>query len=439
MKTVDLFPGGYHPDHNPPVRGDKITADRYFSKDWMKKEWDHLWTKIWHVGGHISDIEEAGDWVRHNMMAESVIMVRQKDGSIKAFYNACQHRGNRLVFEDIGGGEAITCSYHGWKWGNDGVLEQVQNPEDVIGGNPCGKLKLVELKCEVWAGFIWYNMDPEAQQLLEWLDPLPELLAGYQMETQTRTLYLTTEVPCNWKVIRDNFNESYHLPTLHPELATFVEDDYKNTHFQSYKSGHNVMVMKGHQPSTREIPQEFCEPPLDDVLDYWGLDAKAFEKRPADARLAIQKAKREKGGERGFTFFETLNDTQLTDYYHCTFWPNFSLTLSSDGFQVLRSEPHPTDPEKCIFDHWFFNPEVEGRDVVETPIGPLPFEDAEHETIIYGEKSLGYVADQDLSVGSGQQKGLHSRGYTGGVLTGQEKRIQRFHELLNDAVGVGPT
>lgn len=73
---------------------------------------------------------------------------------------------------------------------------------------------------------------------------------------------------------------------------------------------------------------------------------------------------------------------------------------------------------------------------LEEPVGMRPFKTAEREVIIYGEATLGYVADQDMSVAVGQQQGLHSMGYRGGIISGQEKRIQRFHELLNDAWGI---
>jgi phenylpropionate dioxygenase-like ring-hydroxylating dioxygenase large terminal subunit len=166
---------------DPPTRGDPITGQRYYSRAWMEAEWKHVFTKVWHVGGLVSELEEPGDWVSHNLGQESVIMILQEDGSIKAFFNTCIHRGNRLVWSDLGGGERITCSYHGWQYGKDGTLVHAQDAEDVMGGNPCGKARLVEMPCDTWGGFIWFNMDPGAKPLLEWLDPYPELLAGYQM------------------------------------------------------------------------------------------------------------------------------------------------------------------------------------------------------------------------------------------------------------------
>jgi phenylpropionate dioxygenase-like ring-hydroxylating dioxygenase large terminal subunit len=433
--TVDTFLGRKRAEFDPPVRGDPITGERYYSKEWMEKEWDKLWTRIWHLGAMVQEFEEEGDWVRHDFMRESVIMIRQADGGFKAFYNACRHRGNRLALTESGGGSAVTCSYHGWRWAPDGKLLFAQDADDVVGGNPCGKLKLVELPCAVWGGMVWYSFDPDVKPLEEWLAPLPEEMKGYGIENWTRVMYLTAETRCNWKVIRDNFNESYHLPTLHPELDTFINDDYLDTVFEMFPNGHNRMVMKGGQPSARDAALAAgVKGPLDDILRGWDVRPDHFIGNAAGARDALADAKKRLGPARGFKHYEGLNPSELTDYYHYTLFPNVTFTVSADGYQMLRTEPHPTDPEKCYFDHWFIMPPVEGMDEVETPIGKLPFRCADRERFLHGERTAGAVADQDLSVAVSQQQGLHSKGYTGGFLTGQEKRIQRFHELLNDII-----
>jgi phenylpropionate dioxygenase-like ring-hydroxylating dioxygenase large terminal subunit len=364
---------------DPPVRGDPITGERYYAPRWMAAEWEHVFTKVWHIGGMLADLEEPGDWISHNLGRDSVIIIRQADGGLKAFFNACIHRGNRLVWSDLGSSKLITCAYHGWQFTPDGVVAKVQDPEDFPGGNPCGKARLTEIACAEWGPFAWFNMDMDAQPLLQWLDPLPEQLAGYQMETMTRVLDVRCVIPCNWKIIRDNFNESYHLPTLHPELATFIDDDYQDTSFELYASGHNRMVQKGCHPSNRLDLPEQMQAPIEDMLREWDLDPAAFAGRATAARLAIQQAKRTLGPARGFTHFDTMTDSQLTDYYHYTLWPNTTLTMSPDGFQLLRSEPHPTDPEKCIFDHWYMMPPVAGRSSVITPVGQVPFAPAPQE------------------------------------------------------------
>lgn len=437
MMSVATFLGPKREAFDPPVRGDAITAERYFSPAWAKAEWRRLWTKTWHLGGMSAEIEVAGDWIRHDIGRESVVMVRQADGGVRAFYNACRHRGNRLALGEIGGGAAITCTYHGWRYAPDGTLIAAQDADDVVGGDPCGRVRLIDVRSAEWGGFVWFTLDDAAPPLHAWLAPVAADLAGYGIEGWTRVMVLTAEVKCNWKIIRDNFNESYHLPTLHPELRPFINDDYRDTIFEMFPGGHNRMVMKGMEPTGR-APQLAAGPvpaPLDQMVAEWGINAAAFAGRGGALREAVIEAKRRLGPGRGHAHYAALSDSELVDYYHYTLFPNVSLTMSADGFQMLRTEPHPTDPERSIFDHWFIMPPVVGRNEVDTPIGRLPFEAAERVRFAHGDGSLGAVADQDLSVAQSQQLGLHSAGYRGAMLTGQEKRIQRFHELLNDVVG----
>ncbi|WP_221796699.1 aromatic ring-hydroxylating oxygenase subunit alpha [Aquisediminimonas sediminicola] len=420
-----------------PVRGDTITADRYISREYMELENKNLWPRVWHLGGMVAELEEEGDFVRHNIGKESVIMVRQADGSIKAFYNTCPHRGNRLILGDVGGGERITCGYHNWQFSPDGVLVKAQDPDDFPGGDPCGKVKLSEILCDTWGPFVFYCMDLDAKPLLEWLSPLPERLKGYGLGNWVRVMNLSADANFNWKIIRDNFNESYHLPTIHPELATFINDGLPDTLFEMYETGHNSMWMKGHQATTRNEALQTGEvpSPLDDIARAWGVDPAPFKGHTGDIRQAIIEAKRRLGPGRGYKNYVDMSDQQLVDYFHCTFFPNLTLTMSPEQCQILRTEPHPTDPEKCVFQHWILVPPVEGMKEVDSPIGKLPLAWAENRHSVYGDgQSLGFVADQDLSIGTSQQQGLNSRGFKGCMLTYQEKRIQRFHELLDDYV-----
>jgi len=108
--------------------------------------------------------------------------------------------------------------------------------------------------------------------------------------------------------------------------------------------------------------------------------------------------------------------------------------VGPDGVQLLRPRPHPTDPAQCLFDHWWLVNRVEGQEMTPSPAGgpDLPVADAPHEHIQYGEKTLGTTADQDLSIAEMQQKGLASAGYQGYWMPNQERRVQAFHEHLND-------
>jgi phenylpropionate dioxygenase-like ring-hydroxylating dioxygenase large terminal subunit len=168
----------------------------------------------------------------------------------------------------------------------------------------------------------------------------------------------------------------------------------------------------------------------------WGLDAGKYTGPQGIARIRtdIQKQKRKLGPGRGFKHYEHLADYQLSDYVIFNLFPNSVITVGPDGVQLLRPRPHPSDPEKCMFDHWWMVPPIEGRTLTPSPAGgpDLPVVDATLEIVKHGEKSLGRTADQDLSIGAIQQLGLHSAGFRGFYLCHQERRVQHFHEVLND-------
>ncbi len=415
------------------LRGDPITGDRYYSREFMQQEWDHMWTRTWQVGAVEAQFPEAGCVVTHEIGNESILMVRDDEGRIRAFYNVCQHRGNRMIECEETKVKRLVCNYHSWCYGLNGALLIAKDSGDFPQGNPVGKLGLKELLCETFGGLVWFNMDQHAKPLREALGVVADQLDCYEMGKMTRVMHMTCEVDCNWKVIQDNFNEAYHVQALHKELATFIDDDYQNTAFEVFQNGHSRMLMKGALPAAG-VRSKKVQAPLDSIMRHWGLDAETFQGRTHEVRVALQKQKRALGAERGYSHYANLADDQLTDYYHYTLFPNMSFTMAAESYQILRPQPHPTDPEKCLFDHWFFVRPEEGQAEVETPVGIAPAEPAKHEVFKHGDKSIGFVADQDLSVAIAQQRGLHSRGYTDSYLAGQESRVRRYHEVINDYI-----
>jgi phenylpropionate dioxygenase-like ring-hydroxylating dioxygenase large terminal subunit len=123
------------------LRGDPVTPDRYWSRDWMQREWEHLWTKIWHIAGRTNQLAEPGDYIVHDFMHESVYIVVQRDGSLKGFYNACGHRAQKLV-RGNGSQDSFTCPYHGWVWDLDGGLLDACDRDDFPQGDPVGRVGL---------------------------------------------------------------------------------------------------------------------------------------------------------------------------------------------------------------------------------------------------------------------------------------------------------
>lgn len=421
------------------LRGDPITGDRYTSAEFMKREWDQMWSRIWHVAGRTAELEEAGDYIVHDFMNESVFCVRQEDGSIKAFYNSCRHRGMKLV-RDSAAAENFQCPYHGWIWGKDGVLNFAQDADDFPQGNPCGKLKLKELRCATWGGFVWYTMDDQAPELLDYLAPMPEIYKNYPMDTAVRVCWMKIDLETNWKFATDNFSESYHTRTAHPQVPAWIDQDVDSSRHEMYPQGHGRTVQPM-RPSLSDRLPDGVPHPFDDLLRFWDIDPDAypdFETKAIQGWLDLKAAKKRLWKERGYVHYEYMTDEEITDSPHTVMFPNVTISFLPDHLIFFRTEPHPTDPNKCTFDLWCMAFPVAGQKMVESIMaGPRPLKEAEMEHRIFdngrGVPELdGQIVFQDMMLAEGQQRGMYSRGYEDAYLAGQETRVRYFHEVLND-------
>lgn len=418
----------------PEFRNTPITPERYFSKAWADREWERLWTRTWQIAGVIAQVKNKGDWLTADFGPETILCVRGDDDRVRAFYNVCQHRGMPVVSGEQGHARRLLCPYHGWAYDLAGRLKTVPDEADFLQGSPCGKLNLVEIPCELWAGFVWINMDKAAMPLRTYLGPIVPQIETYPMEKMVRTHWVTIEGNFNWKLIQDNFNESYHVPFVHPQTKFVMEYAHQHCQFDLYPEGHARMFMPGAGP-TRQLQGGENETLayLAEELRFWDLDPDQFRGgKTREIRAALQKAKREKGAEKGFDF-SSYHDAQLTDHWHYTIFPNLSFSLKPDGNIWLRARPHEHDPEKCYFDMWYMTLFPEGTEryysqsMAEWVDVSVP---APHVQGKAGEVSCGPGIDQDVSVWERQQRGLKSRGYRRDYLAWQERRVRYFHENL---------
>jgi phenylpropionate dioxygenase-like ring-hydroxylating dioxygenase large terminal subunit len=420
----------------PRLRMDTISGERYTSKDWFQREWKQMWMRTWQIGGLASQAPEPGDYLVADLGPESILIIRQDTGRFRAFFNVCPHRGTRVLAGPDGYTDRITCPYHGWQFDRAGNVVAVPNAGDFKQGDPCKTLRLTEVRCEELFGMVWFNMDPKSPTLAASLgSAVVSEIGTYRMEKMVRVLNMTAEAECNWKLITDNFNEAYHVQTLHPELIAYIENDGDTCQFDLLENGHNRGWFPAYQPA-RIYEGESVAEPLISLMAEWGLDASKYEGTQGIARIRadIQMQKRKLGAGRGFKHYEHLQDYQLSDYIIYNLFPNSVITVGPDGVQLLRPRPHASDPGKCYFDHWWMVPQIQGRQFTPSPAGgpDLPVEDAPLDFVKYGEKSLGVTADQDLSIGAIQQLGLLSTGFGNFYLCRQERRVQHFHEVLND-------
>jgi phenylpropionate dioxygenase-like ring-hydroxylating dioxygenase large terminal subunit len=423
------------------LRGDPITGDRYYSKEFAQKEWDHMWTKIWHIAGRSNQLQEPGDYLVHDFMHESVIVVKQDDGSLRAFYNSCAHRGQRLV-SDSSSTTDFHCPYHGWVYGKNGVVKSVPDPEDYPQGDPCGKVKLRELRCDTWGGFVWYSMSDTSPSLLEYLHPIPEVYKNYPLETLVRIAWVKIDLNTNWKFSTDNFSESYHTRTLHPQVPPWIDQDYWSARHEMWPNGHGRTVQPM-RPSLRDRLPPGVPHPFDDILRQWDIDPDSypdFETKAMQGWLDLKKQKRKLWKQRGFLHYEHMDDEQLTDSPHTVIFPNVTISFLPDNIIFFRTEPHADDPNKCTFDLWSMVFPVKGiksMDAVMLPERPVTEAAFQHWAFDGGRgvpEMVGRIVYQDMMIAENQQRAMYSRGYRDCYLSAQESRVRFFHEVLNDYI-----
>lgn len=243
-------------------------------------------------------------------------------------------------------------------------------------------LALAELRVDTWGGFIWYTMNPAAPTLLEYLEPLPEIYRNYPMQTLVRVFWMKIDLNTNWKFATDNFSESYHTRTAHPQVPPWIDQDYWTSRHEMWPNGHGRTVQPM-RPSLRDRLPPGEPHPFDDLLRYWDIDPDGypdFETKAMQGWLDLKAQKRKLWRERGYRHYEHMDDEELTDSPHTVVFPNVTLSFLPDNVLFFRTEPHPTDPNKCTFDLWCMAFPVDGHKVVESIMaGPQPLEEAEFQ------------------------------------------------------------
>ncbi|WP_439534573.1 aromatic ring-hydroxylating oxygenase subunit alpha [Polymorphobacter sp.] len=417
-----------------------ISPERYYSPEWQEKERTHLWRKVWNWAAREEDIPEAGDYVTFEIGREEFIVTRGKDDRIRAFFNVCPHRGNRLVSDADGSRpHGFTCPFHNWRFGLDGQLEKLTDPETFRQEALCRDMSLSEVRCETWEGFVFLNMDPNAEPLTVHLGPLVEHARPYRLVDMRIVRRVQAVWEANWKVGVDGFNEAYHVHAVHQQILP-VFNDY-HAQIDLYGHGMSRMVTKFAFASPRLDGKELNEG-LKAMLREVGIDPDSFTGGMEDVRPMVQQAKRARAARLGLDYSGFI-DNQLTDDWNYFIFPNIQAGIHPEGVSLLYFRPHATDPRKFIFDvivmlHPQENPEFLPPAYMGLPEGwdISGREPAVIEQIDWRDGGLGEVFDQDSSLFAEIQKGIESHGFRGSILSEQEQRIGHFHAELERYLGL---
>ncbi len=210
------------PDGNAgaPVRS--LAARYYTDPALYAKEQEGLLSRTWQFAGHASQVEKTGDYFTFEIAGQNLFCIRGQDGEIRAFYNVCQHRAHELL-SGAGNCKRVVCPYHAWSYALDGQLRSAPNATSVPGFDKSG-ICLTELRLEIFCGFVFANLDPEAKPMAVWFPNLEAELRAFVPQIDALKPIEWVEVPerCNWKVSVENYSECYHCQLNHPTFSTGV-------------------------------------------------------------------------------------------------------------------------------------------------------------------------------------------------------------------------
>ena len=211
----------------------------YTSKDYLSHEKDKIFCDKWTVIGVGSSVPKPGDAKPYNLLGIPLIIIRDKDMKVRVFHNVCSHRGFKLLDKPCSLKNVITCPYHSWSYNLKGNL--VATPH--IGGLNIhqsdkfdkSKNNLKEVRTKVWMDIIFVNVNSNEIDFDEYIDPLEKRWSNFINKEDQKLIihskdygYFNLDVKCNWKFAIENYCESYHLPTIHPELnkVSNINDHY---------------------------------------------------------------------------------------------------------------------------------------------------------------------------------------------------------------------
>ncbi len=367
MNKVASVPAVFRKTADTFAAGAKTLPQQYFVSDEIsRREQEQIFSKQWILVGHQSQIVRNGDYFVAEVNSESLIVIRDKNGRIRGFFNVCRHRGTRLKENACGHASAIQCPYHAWTYGLDGRLIGAPHMDEVPGFDKAD-YSLRAVRLALWEGFIFINLDENAMPLEEWFAPLNGKFSHWNMSILRQAKRIEYDVRANWKLMFENYSECYHCPGVHPMLAKVSPyDSAQNDLSEGPFLGGFMKINKG---AGLTMSGKACALPVG----------------------GIKRGDGEEGEDDGLVFYYSI-------------FPNMLLSLHPE--YVMVHQLWPKSPERTlIVCDWFFHPDAFNRSDFK-PDDAIEFWDMTNK--------------QDWHVCELSQQGVASRAYEPGPYSSRE-------------------
>jgi phenylpropionate dioxygenase-like ring-hydroxylating dioxygenase large terminal subunit len=405
---------------------DDIPRDRYLRRDFHDLEVEKVWMRVWQVACRVDEIPATGDTWVHDIAGISVLVVRCGPSVIKAYRNACLHRGTQLRTV-VGNVAQLRCPFHGFTWELDGTFV----------GMPCDwdfpeldkdEFHLPELRTATWGGFVFFTFDPKAPSLESYLEILPEHFASWPLDERYTAAHVVRHLRCNWKVALEAFIESYHTVAVHPQLLKASGD--VQTEYDVYPGVAHVNRMITPVGVASLHRHDVSEQQIVDSMFMTRDDPDATVPDGGTARELLAERKRRDLEASTGRDFSSITDCEALDAIEYFVFPNFAPWAGYTTPLVYLFRPDGDDPSTSVMDVWLLEPLPAGehrpRAAELRVLGP---DDNWADAPELGY--LGPIFDQDTSNLARVQRGLASTSKPGITLGSyQESRIRHFHSTL---------
>ena len=389
-------------DPYPQLGTGPVPVEPYISPAYFEREREKIFRRVWLNVGRVEHIPKPGDYVvkRLAVLGTSVLIVHSDDGRVRAFHNVCQHRGNRLVYEESGCRKAFTCGFHGWVFDTRGRLRHVTSEEEFFGIDKA-QYGLSEFTCDTWNDFIFIHAQPQpAQSLREYLGQMGEDLRDYQFSNAERVGAWRLTVNCNWKVINDAFAEGYHVPWLHTRSIADLFSTGTGAEAKC-QLAHARLHGYHHGASAPANPLHTPKPAVALAFRFaaaFGVDIEAMmQYQPPGVNPGCME-------NWGFDFN--------------TIFPNFAISFSRDSYVT-----HSFWPEAVDRTHWEIN-------LYAPPAANLAVKVLQ----TYNNVMVRDLLQEDASTIEGTQQGLASGGIRHITFSDQEIACRHQFEVVNALV-----
>ena len=358
-----------------------LTGTDYASSDVWEAERERLFFGGWFCIGRADEVPSTGDYLVRDVAGESVFVVRNREGELRAFYNVCAHRGTKILDDEPGCGslgKAVKCPYHAWSYDLDGRLLATPNVHEDEQFERA-EYRLTPVAVDEHAGFLFVNLAESPRSLRDHLADSNETILDfdrYRMGELRLARRITYDVAANWKIVVENYNECLHCPQIHPELVQVIP---------LYRKG-----------------------------EVWDGETRDGGNEMAPGATSFTAT-----GTSDLPTFPDLLPVDYGMYYGAFQFPNLMVNMHPDS--VMAYLVYPKAPDRTIVvSEFYFRPEA----LAMPGFDPSPTVDL-----------WDLISRQDWTVCERAQLGVSSRSYKSGVYPRKDRLLFDFNERWRRAMG----